>query len=103
MEELVNNEPVIKSEEVDTETTATTETIEEPVATPTEEVAAVEETPAEPVAEPVAEAEPVEETKAEVETEPEPESEFDIPATKEGIIERMKQIAESDEEIICAL
>ena len=99
MEELVNNEPVIKSEEVDTETTATTETIEEPVATPTEEVAAVEETPAEPVAEPVAEAEPVEETKAEVETEPEPESEFDIPATKEGIIERMKQIAESDEEI----
>ncbi|MBO4564168.1 MAG: DUF349 domain-containing protein [Bacteroidaceae bacterium] len=112
MEELVNNEPVIKSEEVDTETTATTETIEEPVATPAEEVVAVEETPAAPAEEPVAEektaveeepaveeAEVEAEPDAEEEPEPEQENEFDIPTTKEGIIERMKQIAESDEEI----
>ena len=101
MEELVNNEPVIKSEEVDTETTVTAETIEEPVAAPTEEVVAVEETPAESKEEPVAETEAVAEptAKAEAEPEPEQESEFDIPATKEGIIERMKQVAESDEEI----
>lgn len=101
MEELVNNEPVIKSEEVDTETTVTAETIEEPVAAPTEEVVAVEETPAESKEEPVAETEAVAEptAKAEAKPEPEQESEFDIPATKEGIIERMKQIAESDEEI----
>ena len=101
MEELVNNEPVIKSEEVDTETTVTAETIEEPVAAPTEEIVAVEETPAESKEEPVAETEAVAEpaAKAEAEPEPEQESEFDIPATKEGIIERMKQIAESDEEI----
>ena len=133
MEELLNNEPVLKPEEVDTETTATTETIEETVATPTEEVVAAEETPVEETKEePVAEPEPAEEPKAEEpaeeakeepepakeeepaaeaaeeepqdevedeEEEPEQENEFDIPATKEGIIERMKQIAESDEEI----
>lgn len=102
MEELVNNEPVIKSEEVDTETAATTEIIEEPVATPAEEVVAVEETPTESAPQPTEEP-AVEEAEVENElladTEPEQENEFDIPATKEGIIERMKQIAEGDEEI----
>ncbi len=102
MEELVNNEPVIKSEEVDTETAATTEIIEEPVATPAEEVVAVEETPTESAPQPTEEP-AVEEAEVENElladTEPEQENEFDIPATKEGIIERMKQIAEGDKEI----
>ena len=102
MEELVNNEPVIKSEEVDTETAATTEIIEEPVATPAEEVVAVEETPTESAPQPTEEP-AVEEAEVENElladTEPEQENEFDIPATKEGIIERMKQIAEGNEEI----
>lgn len=114
MEELLNNEPVIKSEEVDTETTATTETVEEQIATSTEAVVETEETPVEPAEASVAETEPaveenepVKETQAEdaenetAEAEPEDEQEveFDIPSTKEGIIERMKQIAESDEEI----
>ncbi len=110
MEELLNNEPVIKSEEVDTETTATTETVEEQIATSTEAVVETEETPVEPAEASVAETEPaVEENEpfketqaedAENETaEEEQEVEFDIPSTKEGIIERMKQIAESDEEI----
>ena len=97
MEELLNNEPVIKSEEVDTETTATTGTVEEQIATSTEAVVETEETPVEPAEASVAETEPaveenepVKETQAEdaenetAEAEPEEEQEveFDIPSTE---------------------
>ena len=114
MEELVNNEPVVQQEEVDTETTAATEVVakeaveqEQPVEQPTEvaeqevELESVTEAEAEtesaPNTEP--EAEPNSEPEAEAETEGAPEAEMQIPNTKEGIIERLKQIAQSDEEI----
>jgi len=113
MEELINNEPVIQPEEVDTEATATTEAVgqEQPVEQPAEvetsetksEAVVETETQTEPetVAEP--EAEPVDEIEIVAEPEAEPEveagTELQIPNTKEGIIERLKEIVQSDEEI----
>ena len=116
MEELVNNDPVIQQKEVDTEATTATEVVatdaveqELPIEQPAEvaepevepetvpEVAQEPEAEVEPETEPEAEAEP--ETEPEVEDEPEAEVELQIPNTKEGIIERLKEIAQSDEEI----
>ena len=118
MEELVNNEPVIKPEEVDTDATTATEVVAteateqvQPVEQPTEVADAEPEVEAEPKVEtePEAEAElevetePEAEAELEVETEPEaeaePVAELQIPNTKEGIIERLKEIAQGEEEI----
>ena len=114
MEELVNNEPVVQQEEVDTEATAATEVVakeaveqEQPVEQPTEvaeqevELESVTEAEAETECAPNSESETEAEAEAETEAETEsaPEAEMQIPNTKEGIIERLKQIAQSDEEI----
>ena len=112
MEELVNNEPVIKPEEVDTDATTATEVVAteateqvQPVEQPTEVAEAEPELKAEPKAEAEleVETEPEAEAELEVETEPEteaePVAELQIPDTKEGIIERLKEIAQGEEEI----
>lgn len=114
MEELVNNEPVIQPKEV--ETVEAAETVVEPTQ-PVEQLTEVTKSEVEPKAEPETEpvvaqepeteavvdkeAEPVAEAEVEAELVAEPEVEVDlqIPDTKEGIIERLKQIAESEEEI----
>ena len=100
MEELVNNEPVIKPEEVDTDATTATEVV---ATEATEQVQPVEQPTKVAEAEPEVKAEPKAEAELEVETEPEaeaePVAELQIPDTKEGIIERLKEIAQGEEEI----
>lgn len=105
MKEQENNEPLMKSESIEAATTEAVEvTIVEPVTTVTEEPTKVEETE-EPV---TADEAPVETESAETSSEETPvaeketeeaTSEIEIPQTKDGIIERLKAIVKSDEEI----
>jgi len=124
MEELKNNEPVVMPEKVEAEAVAAetvqqapaepeksndaVETVDETVQQPVEEAveqpvpqdnepekSATEEVSEEPVAEEPAAEVADDESKEDIED----AAELVIPQTKEGIIERIKQIAESDEEI----